>query len=298
MGLCWQDRRRTLRRVDDPASTRHPERYRSILNDVQAVKHPVTSAVCVKGACETSESDIMCQTKRACSTRTMWYQYYILAFTRLFTILRRREYMFQEQGQRTMNGRANTRVVTRTETYATLQPTAQEDYFSYHPKTNPRSKSALQRPRIPAPLHVSYTNCSPLSAGPAGWKYTPLSARTPGLESFRHDHGVKLRTRLSFRAVLLNCRWDLLWDEDELPARVIGRCQMYIDEKYESVKSRLAKCGRVLCGFLGWPWRKLFYRRVTLDEVDELLPSFYSDDLESGPSHDTENVQAFLSHVV
>ena len=298
MGLCWQARRRTLRTVDNLVSTRHSGRYRSILNDEPAVKHPATSAVCVKGACETSESDIMCQTKRACSTRTMWYQYYILAFTRLFTILGRREYLFQEQGQRTMNGRTNTRGVTRTETDPSLQPTAQEDYFSYYPKTNPRGRPGLQRPHIPVPLHVSYTNCSPLSAGPAGWRYTPVSARTPGLESFRHDHGVRLKTRLSFRAVLLNCRWGLLWDEDELPARVIGRCQMYIDEKYESVKRRLAKCGRVLCGFLGWPWRKLFYRRVTLDEVDELLPSFYSDDLESGPSHDTENVQAFLSHVV
>lgn len=194
-----------------------------------------------------------------------------------------------------MNGRTNTRVTTRTETYPTLQPTAQEDYFSYHSKINPRSERALQRPHIPAPLHVSYTNCSPLATGPAGWKYTPLSARTPGLESFSHDHGVRFKTRLSFRAVLLNCRWDLLWDEDELPARAAGRCQMYLEETYLSVKGRLAKCGRVSCTFLGRPWQRLCSRRLALEEVDDLPPGIYRDDVEPGPLNDIEDIQAVLN---
>ncbi|KAF1938882.1 hypothetical protein EJ02DRAFT_457472 [Clathrospora elynae] len=37
-----------------------------------------------------------------------------------------------------------------------------------------------------------------LSTGPAGYVYTPLYVRTPGLESFSDDFGVRFESRLSF----------------------------------------------------------------------------------------------------
>jgi hypothetical protein len=198
-----------------------------------------------------------------------------------------------------MNGRTNTRVTTRTASYPTLQPTAQEDYFSYHPRPGSLTRPALKRPHIPDPLkHISYTNCSPLSAGPVGWKYTPLSARTPGFESFRHDHGVRPKTRLSCRAVVLNCRWDLLLDEDALPARVMGRCQMYLEEAYHSVKGRLANWGWRLCRFPGWLWRKLLFRRPALVGVGNIPPGIYRDDVETGSLNDIQDIEVFLNHAV
>ncbi|KAF1852026.1 uncharacterized protein K460DRAFT_362794 [Cucurbitaria berberidis CBS 394.84] len=56
----------------------------------------------------------------------------------------------------------------------------------------------------------------PLSTGPAGYTYTALSARTPELESFRYDHGIRFKRRVSSRAIL---HWGLLCDEDAAPTR-------------------------------------------------------------------------------
>jgi hypothetical protein len=148
---------------------------------------------------------------------------------------------------RTMNGQTNTRVITRTEIKATLRPAAQEDYFSCRPTRNFHIRPALRRSYIPAPLRFSNTGCSPLAAGPAGWKYTPLSARASAFESFRDDHGVRFMRRVSIRDVLLNCRWDLLWDEDALPSRAKTRCHKYLKANYKALKGSLTKCGRC-CG--------------------------------------------------
>ena len=56
----------------------------------------------------------------------------------------------------------------------------------------------------------------PLSAGPAGYAYTALLARSTELESFRHDYDIRFKKYASLRTIL---HWWLLCDEDAAPAR-------------------------------------------------------------------------------
>lgn len=94
-----------------------------------------------------------------------------------------------------------------------------EDYFNYRPWSGTHNTSAREQFHVPSFLPSYAGTRTPLSTGPAGYTYTPLYARTQQFESFRHDYGVRYKTRVSAKAVFLGFRWRLLLDEDAFPAR-------------------------------------------------------------------------------
>jgi hypothetical protein len=72
------------------------------------------------------------------------------------------------------------------------------------------------------PIHVpgpiSAYPLSPLSSGPAGYVYTPVSSRPLSYESLRYKHGVRFVRQDSLRGLVL--RWCA---EDVKPVRVADR---------------------------------------------------------------------------
>jgi hypothetical protein len=91
-----------------------------------------------------------------------------------------------------------------------------------------RRTPPLERPHIPTsrslPDILSLSTPSLLSAGPAGYYYTPTSSRAPGFESFRDDHGIVYQAhRRPFVALLV---------------RLKGRPDQYAKRTDESVTFR------------------------------------------------------------
>ncbi|KAF5846625.1 hypothetical protein GGP41_004639 [Bipolaris sorokiniana] len=97
--------------------------------------------------------------------------------------------------------------------------TSHNDYFNYQPKTDIHDEPHLKRSHIPTPLQLQHDDNTPLSAGPSGYKYMPLSLRTPDLESFRYDHGIEFKKHFSIRETVLNAQWHQIFDEDALLSR-------------------------------------------------------------------------------
>lgn len=195
-----------------------------------------------------------------------------------------------------MDSRTNTRVITRTDTRAKLRPMLTEDYFSCRPAPHSNGRPALWRGRYPAPLFLSNKEpCLPLAAGPRGWNYTPLSTRSPAFESFRDDHGVRFKLRLSIRDLLLGFKWYLLLDEDALPSRVKCRCHAYLEAIYKSLKEGTVRFGRRLRRYWDRLWGKLVFWRPELNELDDDTPYIYWDDVEQVSAYDTEDIQSFAA---
>lgn len=81
------------------------------------------------------------------------------------------------------------------------------------PYSSSATHSLLSLRSLPLSFSSSTLLLSPLSAGPAGYAYTPTSSRALGFESFRDDHGVSFISRRSALERVL-VRWRLWRDED------------------------------------------------------------------------------------
>jgi hypothetical protein len=82
--------------------------------------------------------------------------------------------------------------------------------------------SRRDRTRVPPPLRMhaciqSITSVfsTTLTAGPAAYMYTPLTARRLGFESLRDDHGITFMTQRHAIVALL-VRWQLWVDEEHV----------------------------------------------------------------------------------
>lgn len=121
-----------------------------------------------------------------------------------------------------------------------------QDYFNCRPTSRNDRTPTPKRLHVPDPLRIQADHRTPLSAGPAGYKYTPSCSRTPHLESFRHDHGIRFKRRTSIRAVILCCDWYLLFDEDAWPSRMSERCVDFAKSVNGSLKRLVADCTRAM----------------------------------------------------
>lgn len=117
-----------------------------------------------------------------------------------------------------------------------------QDYFNYQPGLGSRKRDRFRRLHVPDPLQIHPHSSSPLSAGPAGYQYTPLFLRTPDLESLRHDHGVQFKKHLSLKEVVLYARWHLLLDEDALPYRMKEHSKKSLKTVKKFVRHKIKNC--------------------------------------------------------
>ncbi|USP80975.1 hypothetical protein yc1106_08249 [Curvularia clavata] len=124
-----------------------------------------------------------------------------------------------------------------------------QDYFDYQSGVGSRKRRRFQRPHVPDPLQLHPHSSSPLSTGPAGYKYTPLFLRTPDLESLRYDHGVQFKKHLSLKEVVLYARWHLLLDEDALPSRIKHNSKKSLKAMKKFVRHTIKSCGESLDRF-------------------------------------------------
>jgi len=97
-----------------------------------------------------------------------------------------------------------------------------------------RSVSLPLPPRLTIP-HTVLNERPPLSRGPSGYHYAPLSSRSIGYESLRDDHGIRFKKRFSFAAMALH--WHLLVDEDAAPNRLRERVVKSAGRKRDKVKN-------------------------------------------------------------
>ncbi|EUC41016.1 hypothetical protein COCMIDRAFT_40731 [Bipolaris oryzae ATCC 44560] len=119
--------------------------------------------------------------------------------------------------------------------------TSHDDYFNYQPKTNIYDEPHLKRQRVPTPLLLQPDDNTHLSAGPSGYKYMPLSLRTPDLESFRYDHGIEYRMHLSIKETVLKAQWHQIFDEDAFLSRTKRRCIQSLRKLKNIVRSKFAR---------------------------------------------------------
>ncbi|EMD95898.1 hypothetical protein COCC4DRAFT_55419 [Bipolaris maydis ATCC 48331] len=119
--------------------------------------------------------------------------------------------------------------------------TSHHDYFNYQPKIDIHDEPHLKRSHIPTPLQLQPDDNTPLSAGPSGYKYTPLSLRTPDLESFRYDHGIEFKRHLSIKDTVLKAQWHQIFDEDALLARTKRRSLQSLRILKTIVRSKFAR---------------------------------------------------------
>ena len=124
-----------------------------------------------------------------------------------------------------------------------------QDYLSCRPAFGTDRAPTPKRLRVPDPLRTLVDNRTPLSAGPAGYRYTDLCSRTPDLESFRYDHGIRFKRRISLRAVIFSCGWNLLYDEDAWPLRMSEKCVDFLKSVNGSLKRRIVDCAKTMSRF-------------------------------------------------
>ena len=198
-----------------------------------------------------------------------------------------------------MDSRTNTHVIARTETRAKLWPVPTEEYFACQPALEISHRPGLRRGLYPKPLFLSNEEpCGPVTEGPRGWNYTKLSTRSYALESFRDDHGVRYKQRLSVGEVLLGFKWHLLLNEDAPPARAKDHCKEYLKATYKSSKEGMTRCVRYLHKSGDWLWRKLVFWRPELDELNDTASYRYWRDVEPGLMYNTDETLSLLGHVI